>query len=334
MAGQEQTRESRRTRTFRDPEGAGSIMFPERRLLDMAQGRIGMAVDVLRLGDVGLTLGRVTSGGHEIMLEDPENITLLLPVAGHIAVQTGTEDRGFGSGSLILVQAEKRRTRVVAPKGGEFRATTVQIPRSRFVALTDAGSDQIRGPEDRRIRAIDTRVGQLVGQLLPDLADSVFGQPGRFLSPRAYAEFVNLIDDLLLNVLAMGNTETRVYGGLREFQRVSQACDMIHARAAESLSIAELASELGVTSRSLQLSFQAVHGISPRQYLQRVRLDRARHTILAQGDAASVTKAAMDCGFMHLSRFSQVYRRTFGELPREAATRRQTKPPHRFSKPS
>jgi AraC-like DNA-binding protein len=80
-----------------------------------------------------------------------------------------------------------------------------------------------------------------------------------------------------------------------------------------------------VTPRSLQLSFQAVHGMSPRQYLQRVRLDRARQTILAQGDAASVTKAAMDCGFMHLSRFSQVYWRTFGELPSETAARRHSK---------
>jgi AraC-like DNA-binding protein len=326
MATQEQTRDSRQTRTFRDPEGAASIMFPERRLLDLAQGRIGMSVDVLRLTHAGLTLGRVVSVGHEIMLEDPENVTLLLPVDGHIAVRTGAGDQGFGSGSLILAQSEKRWTRVVAPKGGVFRAVTVQIARSRLAALTDAGADRIRRPVDHGIRAIDTTFGQRVGQLLPGLADVIFRKPDRFLTPRAQADFVNLIGDLLGNGTGTGGAETRVYGGLREFQRVSQACDMIHTGAEEAISIAELAIELGVTPRSLQLSFQAIHGMSPRQYLQRVRLDRARKTILDQGDAASVTKAAMNCGFMHLSRFSQLYRRTFGELPSETASRRHGKP--------
>lgn len=333
MTTQGQTRESRQTRTFRDPEGAASIMFPERRLLDLAEGRIGMSVDVLRLTHEGLTLGRVVSGGHEIVLEDPDNITLLLPVEGHIAVQTKTVDQSFGSGSLILAQAEKRRTRVIAPGGGVFRATTVQIPRSRLLVLTDAGSDTIQRSVDRGIRAIGTAFGQRVGQLLSGLADDIFRQHDRFLTPRAQADFVNLIDDLLEDTIGKGSAETHSYGGLREFQRVSQACDMIHAGAEDAISIAELATGLGVTPRSLQLSFQAVHGMSPRQYLQRVRMDHARKTILTRGDAASVTKAAMDSGFMHLGRFSQVYRRTFGELPSETLARRQSKAAPGYGRP-
>lgn len=322
MATHEQTRESRQTRTLRDPEGAASIMFAERRLLDLAQGRIGMSVDVLRLTHEGLTLGRVVSAGHEIMLEDPENITLLLPVEGHIALQTKTTDQSFCSGSLILAQAEKRRTRVVASRGGVFRATTVQIPRSRILVLTNAGSETIRRSVDGGIRPIGTQFGRRVGQLLPGLADDIFRQQERFLTPRAQADFVNLIDDLLEDSIGTGSAEMRPYGGLREFQRVSQACDMIRAGAEDAISIVELATELGVTPRSLQLSFQAVHRMSPRQYLQRVRMEHAREKILTQGDAATVTKAAMECGFLHLGRFSQAYRRTFGELPSETLARR------------
>ena len=85
--------------------------------------------------------------------------------------------------------------------------------------------------------------------------------------------------------------------------------------------MAGLAAVLGVTPRSLQLSFRALHGMSPRQYLERVRLDRVRARILSQGEAISVTTAALECGFTHLGRFSQVYRRTFGELPNETRAR-------------
>lgn len=316
-----QLRESRQIRTFRDPEGAESIMFPERRLLDLAQGRIGVTVDVLRLSQAGMTLGRVVSGGHELTLEDPENITLLLPIKGRIAVQTGERDHGFSSGSLIMVQAEKRRTRVVAPKGGVFQATTVQIPRTRLLALMAGDPDKVRDTGDRDIRLIDKTFGPQVRHLLPGLADDVFRQPDRYLTPRAQAEFVGLIDDLLVDAFGIGSAESRPCGGLSEFQRVSRACDIIQARADEALSITGLATELGVSPRSLQLSFRAVHGVSPRQYLERVRLDRVRLLIRLQGESSSVTTAALECGFMHLGRFSQAYRRTFGELPSETRAR-------------
>lgn len=320
MSSSGQFRESRHTRTIRDPEGAGSIMFPERRLLDLAQGRTGMTVDILRLTNEGLTLGRVVSGGHEITLEDPEHITLLLPIDGRIAVQTGGKEHGFNSGSVILMQAEKRRTRVVAPKGGVFRATTVQVSRSRFAALMAADLGKV-GEPGVDFRLIDTTIGRQIRLLLPGLADDLFRQSDRFLTPRAKEEFASLIDDFLVDSTANGSDETRLYGGLREFQRVSRACDIIHARAEEALSITRLAAELGVTPRSLQLSFRAVHGVSPRQYLERVRLDRVRLMIRMQGEASSVTTAALECGFLHLGRFSQAYRRTFGELPSETRSR-------------
>lgn len=327
LATQAQTRESRQTRSFRDPEGTGSIMFPERRLIDLAPGRGGMAVDILRLQDRGLALGRVVSGGHEVALEDPENITILLPVDGQIAVQTEAGEQAFNSGSLILAQAAKRRTRVVAPKGGLFRAVTVQIPRTRLAVPKGPG------PADRDIRVLDTGFSRQFGHLLPDLAADIFRQPDRFLSQRAYAEFISLIDGLLLDALGQSVNESGVYGGLREFKRVSQACDIIRARAGEPLSLADLAAELGVTPRTLQLSFQAVHGMSPRKYMQRTRLDRVRACIEAADFDGQVTSAAVDCGFLHLGRFSEIYRRTFGELPSKTLERRRQMPAQTRTQP-
>ncbi len=102
LATPAQTRESRITRTSRDEDGAASIMFSERHLLDIAAHRSGLMVDILRLANEGLTLGRVVSAGHEIVLEDPENIMLLLPLQGRIAIQAGHSEHAFASGSALL----------------------------------------------------------------------------------------------------------------------------------------------------------------------------------------------------------------------------------------
>lgn len=310
------------------------MLFPERRVLDLAASRTGIRVDVLRIANEGLTLGRVVSGGHEIALEDPDNITLLLPLDGRIEMQFGDMERGIGGGSSILVQAEKRRTRVIAPKGGVFRATTLQIPRSRIATLM--ARDQSAAPRsgEPAIRAIDTAFGRQVVRMLSELADDIFRRPDRFLTARALEDVVSLIDDLLVTSIGSAGAGTRSFVGLREFQRVSRACDIMHAQPDDAPSIADLAVELGVSPRYLQLSFRAVHGISPRQYLERIRLDRVRSIILAQGQAGSVTSAALDSGFSHLGRFSQAYRRAFGELPSETVAQRRhmPAPPARPSK--
>ncbi len=316
-----QTREHRWTKTAHENLDVGTIMFSAGRFLGFTASPVGLAVDLLRITDAGLTLGRVISGGHEIALEDPNNITLLLPQKGRIELLVDKHDHVVPSGSLKLVLAERRRTRVLAPVGGAFLGTTVQIPRRRLLAQLAADPGAGGSLPDRPVLAINTAFARLAGQLLSQLADDVFRQPDRMLLPRAQAEFVSLIDDLLHDVTGRTGSDPRAYGGFREFQRVSRACDIMQARADEAMSMAELASELGITSRSLQLAFRAAHGMSPRQYLERLRLDRVRQRFLSRGEAGSVTAAALDCGFIHLGRFSQVYRRTFGELPNQTRAR-------------
>ncbi|SHK50224.1 Helix-turn-helix domain-containing protein [Pseudonocardia thermophila] len=51
------------------------------------------------------------------------------------------------------------------------------------------------------------------------------------------------------------------------------------------------------------------------RYLWEVRLNRVRDAILASGGDAQVSEIATTWGFVHLGRFSQLYRRCFGQLP-------------------
>ena len=103
---------------------------------------------------------------------------------------------------------------------------------------------------------------------------------------------------------------------------VRRAMTYCEEHAAEPVSIGELAMAARVSVRALQLAFRTELGLTPMEYLRRVRLDHVHQDLLAiaQGRAAgTVTDVALRWGFTHLGRFSGFYRETYGKLPSQTA---------------
>lgn len=80
-----------------------------------------------------------------------------------------------------------------------------------------------------------------------------------------------------------------------------------------------LCSAIGVPERTLQLYFRQCLGSSPSRVHTYVRLHEARRLLVRSRGRArdSVTSTATRCGFYHLSRFTEQYRRLFHERPSE-----------------
>jgi AraC-like DNA-binding protein len=102
---------------------------------------------------------------------------------------------------------------------------------------------------------------------------------------------------------------------------VSRACEMIRARAMDPIRVAEIASELGVTARCLQLGFRRHLGTTPNQFLRDCRLDLAHRMLSSATSGQTTTSIAYDCGFGHLGEFAQIYRSRYGESPSETLRR-------------
>ncbi len=97
---------------------------------------------------------------------------------------------------------------------------------------------------------------------------------------------------------------------------VSRVLRRVAAHDGESLPVVELCRTAGVSERTLRNAFHDVHGVSPTQYLIRLRLEEAHDALLRAGNArGAVTRAATQCGFLELGRFAAAYRRLFGERP-------------------
>lgn len=97
---------------------------------------------------------------------------------------------------------------------------------------------------------------------------------------------------------------------------VDAARAYMHAHIAETITVAELCVELGVSRRTLQYSFQEVLGINPVRFLRALRLNGVRRELrTAAAPAPSVQDTAAKWGFWHLGHFVSDYKRMFGELP-------------------
>ncbi|QDU19430.1 transcriptional regulator EutR [Urbifossiella limnaea] len=89
---------------------------------------------------------------------------------------------------------------------------------------------------------------------------------------------------------------------------------MMRANFGVPLGEVAIAAELGVSTRTLRLTFRERFGLGPMAYYQSLRLNAVR-TALGDSPGAGVGAVARRFGFCQLGQFAGRYRRLFGELP-------------------
>ena len=96
-------------------------------------------------------------------------------------------------------------------------------------------------------------------------------------------------------------------------EMVRRACDLI-AQADENLKLADLSTQLGVSSFHLQRTFKKITGVSPRQYADTCRAEKFKGSIR---EGQPITSAMYDAGY---SSSSRLYERSTAELGMTPAT--------------
>jgi transcriptional regulator GlxA family with amidase domain len=95
----------------------------------------------------------------------------------------------------------------------------------------------------------------------------------------------------------------------------------VHGRDESILRVDDLASAMGVSSRTVYRVFARHRGVPPISWLRAARLERVRDRLLHASAGETVTSVALDLGFSHLGRFAVLYRRRFGERPSDTLRR-------------
>ncbi|MCC9657101.1 AraC family transcriptional regulator [Rhodopirellula halodulae] len=94
---------------------------------------------------------------------------------------------------------------------------------------------------------------------------------------------------------------------------VSEALQIMSRVGQQPLTVDEVAKQLLVSRRTLELRFRSATGRSPAEAMRAFRLEQAKHWVLQSG--FSLTEIAMRLGFPSSAGFSQQFRSQFGDTP-------------------
>jgi AraC-like DNA-binding protein len=274
--------------------------------LDERAGR--MHVDTMNY--CGATLGDVKTNGYDAVTETTR-ITVLFPMLGHLNLQSSKTNFEFSSGNALLVQPGSRRSRVRTNRGGQFRMMGAILP-------PPPGSSRLSAelPSILSIAAMPEALS-LQGFMQYAFREAQRGDNALF-RPLALKSAGALVTDM---VHALYDRLIPTGPALAGSSRVRAAEDYMRSHSEEPLTVTEIANAVGVGPRALQAAFRASHGVTPRQLLAEIRLEKARARLLAPEAEMTVTDAALASGFAHFGRFAAAYRERYGELPSETLRR-------------
>jgi len=100
----------------------------------------------------------------------------------------------------------------------------------------------------------------------------------------------------------------------------------------QPVTVPDLAVAVKLSQRQLERDFRNALGITPKQYLQRVRMNGARNDLrAAESGFSTVTEIGNDWGFSELGRFAVEYKTLFGESPSKTLRRPAVSVPIRLA---
>lgn len=215
-------------------------------------------------------------------------------------------------------------TLVIHPVGETFSFRVGQGSRWGGVVLSPALIESTLGKKLTTAAAFgadDVQLIHIVRALLDEITRG--GSTGAL-----YAELLGSALALRLAVTQSAKVETasgRAHGGIAP-HRLRRLEDYIDAHLDRSLSLEELADQVGLSLFHFAREFKASVGQTPHQYVLQRRLQRTRH--LLDSGTATVHDIALQCGFADSSHLVRAFRQRFGTTPGQWRAQGKTPPPN------
>ena len=297
-------------------------LFCRHDLVPQARGTsVDMKLRSLHRGDVGI---EYLDYGAEVRI-NPEGLEdfhlVQIPLSGHALMKVGN-DVVESSPKLATVPPVDRPFSMTWDAGTPHLIVYVRRLALASVAEQLYGEGPQGGLNLGYSMDLNGSLGRAFLRSVVELHDDMISEPGR----GAPAFVQNLLADTMLSRLLMAMENKPADGDVRnpgaESKLIRRFRELLDRHAAEDLAVPDMAENLGVSVRTLQLALRAEVGATPSELLRRVRLDRARERLLeAEPGQENIVSIAERCGFSHQGRFSAAYLETFGELPSETLRR-------------
>ncbi|MCV9947581.1 helix-turn-helix domain-containing protein [Rhizobium sp. BT-175] len=243
------------------------------------------------------------------------DLTLVVATAGRHQMEVFRQQRWhravYTAGAAGLIPPhEVSRLRWKSDRPNEaFRTAHLYIPAATIAETAEefrrAGQSCDPHPPSELIFA-DKAVAQIVGTLLQAMHSS---------APDLYAEQAArwLAAHLLLRHGSLRETVDERSAGSISDRRLARTIEFMSANLEAPLTLAQLASEAGVSVHHFSRLFRQQAGVTPAAMLASMRLATARR-LLRTADLP-VAEVARRCGYTRPSSFASAFRRHFGHAP-------------------
>jgi len=240
--------------------------------------------------DYVIVVGGLLHGGQRV----PARLTAFL----RGAAAAGVKLVGLCTGSFVLARAGLLEGHLACVSWFHREEFAAEFPDCRVVSNRMFVVDR-----DRLTCAGGTSVVHLAAHVI----EQTLGRASAVKALRIMIEEQPLPSRTLQpeQVLSVRSTDTVVH----------KAMLLLEQQLRSAATIEELCEPLGIGRRQLERRFQRDVGLSPAEYRQRLRLERARW--LLQNTDLEVTEVSLECGFQDSSNFARVVRTALGASPSE-----------------
>jgi len=294
-----------------------------------ALNRRGISFDYEFASAGPISFGRASFEGDSLWTPPARNrdekLLILLPSLGDSFLTTSQgEVHSMPGWATIVEGCGSVRTRIHGPR----RSVAVYMEESRLVGrLASLLERPVCGSLDIHPSInLATESGQVLKHLVEVASGGMMGSAPLRQSPLALANLCETLSCFLLETIPHRfSAELSRPASQPAPWHVKRAIDFMRAHLADPISLEDIASAANVSARSLQEGFRRFKMRTPMAYLQYLRLEAAHLDFLNDDLQLTIAAIALRWGFVHLGRFSAVYRAAYGENPSETVRRRAGK---------
>jgi len=272
-----------------------------------------------RLGTAGVAAGRTLAAGDQWAVDDvvctctPHDrpfeeqhagVAIALVVAGTFQYRTPAGRALMTPGSLLLGN-DGQCFRCSHEHAAGDRCLSFHFAPDYFASLAaDAGVRRPDAPFTSPRLTLPRSLAPLMARARASLASGPIGEWGDVALALAVG---------VLELIAGGPSAVPAIAPVHE-RRVTELVRHIDGHPAAAHSLESLAHAAGLSPFHFTRVFQGAVGVSPHQYVMRMRLQHAAGRLVDR--SAKVLDVALDAGFGDVSNFNHAFKREFGVSPR------------------
>jgi len=255
--------------------------------------------------------------------EMPQWLSAIFPRTGAVDVALGRDVIEGTPGRLLLVNNHQAERFFV--RGSNHRSDVLRLSWTTIVQKVAAILDTplVGALELSPVVDLSTPTGLLIGSLVETIIVGMRDGGPLLYSPIAMSNLTQAFADMIVRSIPHRFShllDKKIH--MIAPRHVHRAIEFMHANIDRPFTMQMVAEDVGVSVRALETSFRTFRATTPAAYLRTMRLRAAREDLLNVSTGQSVRDICLKWGFFHFSRFSALYKLTYGESPSD--TRKRT----------